>query len=258
MWQGQLPRGTPKWARRWRELAAGLFRVYLDLQVTLAMLTRVLRTPTTRELALRLLPSVVSAGGEVFHSRPVSHAHGMLVPEERCNHPATSISRYGNSYGRFSKCRMCGRRWRWADGAPGQPGRWLVSPQHSLPWGQSSPPVSALAALPTPTAADTRQEPPRPRKGKGRGGRSQAAFPTTTTSTAATTAASSRSRPEPPRPPPPGEAPESIDLTIGDEEMYQEEPEVDDDGQVIVVWGDSDEEPLEQEWDRGLTGLARG
>jgi len=40
--------------------------------------------------------------------------------------------------------------------------------------------------------------------------------------------------------------------------MYQEEPEVDDDGQVIVVWGDSDEEPLEQEWDRGLTGLASG
>ena len=175
-------RPAPEWLRRWRGFAMRLRRALWDLETTLAILTRLTRTPITTQLTLRLVPSAFSAAAMCFDMVPRNPVALSQIPAqpERCLH--RNVHRSGNQHGQFAKCKTCDRRWRWDQAAR----RWLV-------WQPLSRQSSASgSSIPLPTPADTLQfsAPARP--------------------------APKRQAPTPTLPPAPPTAPPNFDLTEGD------------------------------------------
>ena len=111
MQPGHVAPQPPQWLVAWREVTLGL----------LTLLPRFLRAATQcRRLGVEPVTSILRRG---------------LAPEvtaENCAHPSNLMLRYGNRHGRYTRCAMCGARWRWDEVM----GCWLslsASSRSSLP-----------------------------------------------------------------------------------------------------------------------------
>ena len=82
MQPGHVAPQPPQWLVAWR----------------LTLLPRFLRAATQcRRLGVEPVTSILRRG---------------LTPDN-CTHPSNLMLRYGNRHGRFTRCAMCGARWRW-------------------------------------------------------------------------------------------------------------------------------------------------
>ena len=80
---------------------------------------------------------------------------------DRCPHVtatgATACKRYGNASGRYSKCQLCDRKWKWAD----ESDRWEVfSPARPASSSQLPPPSSADTVPSKPEMHQSVNKPP--------------------------------------------------------------------------------------------------
>lgn len=122
----------------------------------LTLLPRFLRLATQcRRLGVEPVTSILRRG---------------LAPEltpENCTHPSNLMLRYGNRHGRFTRCAMCGARWRWDEAM----GCWLslsASSRSSLPL------PSRDNTFPAATASKAKAK----NKAKARAKATSASFPT--------------------------------------------------------------------------------
>ena len=148
----------PEWLHRWHSLAQRLRRALWDLETTLASLTRLTCTPTTTQLTLRMVPSVLSAAASCLNMAPRNPVALPQTSAEAEECPHKNLLRFENQRGQYAKCETCGRQWRCDRGVP----RWALWQPHSQPSSASGPQRSSASgsSVPHPTPKRQASTPP--------------------------------------------------------------------------------------------------